>query len=70
VERNKEARREIQSFLRALDSYPACFAIDPKLSFEQHCANVTTERTITSGPDYRLAGGTIPFIRKYTTICP
>lgn len=31
-------------------------------------APVATDLVVTS--IYRLAGGTIPFIRKYSTICP
>jgi hypothetical protein len=33
---NQQVRRELQKFLQALDSYPDCFAKNPKLSFEQH----------------------------------
>jgi hypothetical protein len=36
-ERNRQARHEIQSFLRALKSYPARFAEDPGMSFEEYC---------------------------------
>lgn len=34
--RDEEARREVQSFLHALRTYPDRFACEPKLSFEQH----------------------------------
>jgi hypothetical protein len=33
---DREARNEIESFLRALQSYPERFASEPKLSFEQY----------------------------------
>jgi hypothetical protein len=33
---NERVRLEIQSFLKALDSYPDRFAKEPKVSFEQH----------------------------------
>lgn len=34
--RNAQVRREMQGFLRAIDSYPDRFAKEPKVSFEQH----------------------------------
>ncbi len=33
---NEQVRREIQSFLQALHSYPDRFARNPRLSFEEH----------------------------------
>lgn len=36
VSGNEEACLEIQRFLKALDSYPECFARNPEVSFEQH----------------------------------
>ena len=33
---NEQVRREIQSFLRALDSYPKRFSKDPDITFEEH----------------------------------
>lgn len=33
---NEQVRREIQSFLRALHSYPERFARDPDVTFEEH----------------------------------
>lgn len=33
---NEQVRREIQSFLRALHSYPERFARDPDITFEEH----------------------------------
>ena len=36
VSGNEEASLEIQGFLKALDSYPECFARNPGVSFEQH----------------------------------
>ena len=37
---NKHVRVEIQAFLQALDSYPACFAENPTITFEEHRASV------------------------------
>jgi hypothetical protein len=34
---NEQVRREIQSFLQALNSYPDRFARNPRVSFEEHC---------------------------------
>ena len=36
VSGNEEACLEIQSFLKALNSYPESFARNPRVSFEQH----------------------------------
>jgi hypothetical protein len=33
---NAQVRREIQSFLQALHSYPDRFAQDPRITFEEH----------------------------------
>jgi hypothetical protein len=33
---NEQVRREIESFLRALHSYPERFSKDPGISFEEH----------------------------------
>jgi hypothetical protein len=33
---DEQVRTEIQSFLRALDSYPDRFARDPGVTFEEH----------------------------------
>jgi hypothetical protein len=37
-----DAQREIDSFLRALDSYPDRFAREPYLSFQQHLSSIVT----------------------------
>ena len=37
---NEQVRREIQSFLQALDSYPERFANNPGITFEQHCTGL------------------------------
>ena len=48
--REGEVRREIDSFLRALSSYPDRFAHDPYLSFEQHLFSiVSANRPATAG---------------------
>jgi len=38
--RNEQVRREIQGFLRAVDSYPERFAREPRVSFQQHLCSV------------------------------
>jgi hypothetical protein len=40
--RVQDAQREIDSFLRALRSYPDRFAREPYLSFEQHLSSIVT----------------------------
>jgi hypothetical protein len=37
---NRQAHMEIQSFLRALDSYPERFSREPDVSFEQHLSSL------------------------------
>ena len=40
--REHEAQEEIDSFLRALSSYPDRFAREPYLSFQQHLSSIAT----------------------------
>jgi len=40
--REHEAQQEIDSFLRALHSYPDRFAREPYLSFQQHLSSIVT----------------------------
>jgi hypothetical protein len=40
--REGDAQREIDSFLRALSSYPDRFAREPYLSFQQHLSSIVT----------------------------
>jgi hypothetical protein len=40
--REHEVQREIDSFLRALSSYPDRFAREPYLSFQQHLSSIVT----------------------------
>jgi hypothetical protein len=40
--RENEAQQEIESFLRALRSYPDRFAREPCLSFRQHLSSIVT----------------------------
>jgi hypothetical protein len=40
--RERDAQREIDSFLRALDSYPDRFAREPCLSFQQHFSSIVS----------------------------
>jgi len=37
---NEQVLQEMQDFLRALESYPARFASDPTITFEQHRSNL------------------------------
>jgi hypothetical protein len=39
--RQQEVQQEIESFLRALSSYPDRFARDPGLSFERHLFSIS-----------------------------
>lgn len=34
---DEQVRREIQTFLQALNSYPESFARNPTITFEEHC---------------------------------
>jgi hypothetical protein len=40
--REHEVQREIDSFLRALRSYPDRFTREPHLSFQQHLSSIVT----------------------------
>ena len=40
VSANEQVRCKMQSFLRAVNSYPDRFARDPKLSFEKYCGSL------------------------------
>ena len=40
VSNNEQVLQEMQDFLRALESYPARFASDPTITFEQHRSNL------------------------------
>jgi hypothetical protein len=40
--REREVQREIDSFLRAINSYPDRFAREPYLSFQQHLCSIVT----------------------------
>jgi hypothetical protein len=43
---NQQVLTEIQIFLKALDSYPDCFARDPQITFEQHhCGLISPSKT-------------------------
>ena len=48
--RTLEVQVEVEKFLLALDSYPDRFAIDPRLSFEQHLFSImATEAVFSQG---------------------
>ena len=40
VSGNQQVRREIQTFLQALDSYPDRFARNPSITFEEYCSRM------------------------------
>jgi hypothetical protein len=40
--RERNGQQEIDSFLRALSSYPDRFAREPYLSFQQHLSSIVT----------------------------
>ncbi|HXM64801.1 MAG TPA: hypothetical protein VN950_28315 [Terriglobales bacterium] len=40
--REHNVQREIDSFLRAINSYPDRFAREPYLSFQQHLSSIVT----------------------------
>jgi hypothetical protein len=44
---NEQVRREIQSFLRALHSYPEQFSKDPRVTFEEHRSGLV--QTVKAG---------------------
>jgi hypothetical protein len=37
---DEQVRREIQTFLQALNSYPESFARNPGITFEEHCSKL------------------------------
>jgi hypothetical protein len=54
AERERDVQREVDTFLRALSSYPEHFARKPYLSFQQHLFSLTTYRhTCDQGTDRR-----------------
>ena len=42
--RQKQVRREIKAFLKAIHSYPDRFVKEPYLSFQQHLCSVASEQ--------------------------
>ncbi len=40
VSGNQQVRREIQTFLQALNSYPDLFARNPGITFEEYCSGL------------------------------
>jgi hypothetical protein len=49
----REVQEEIQNFLRAVDSYPACVAKEPRISFQQHLCSIFAVRNNEGGRDRR-----------------
>ncbi len=54
LERERNAQREIDTFLHALSSYPEHFARKPYLSFEKHLFGImTSARAHTADNNHR-----------------
>ncbi|HEX3352087.1 MAG: hypothetical protein ACRD3H_03805 [Terriglobales bacterium] len=53
--RERDAEQEIKSFLSALVSYPARFARQPDLSFEQHLFQLVAGNRV-AGSEHRRRG--------------
>jgi hypothetical protein len=51
-EHQREVQREIDSFLRAVSSYPDRFAREPYLSFEQHLSSIVTATHTEEDPGH------------------
>jgi len=49
--RQREVQREIENFLRALNSYPDRFALNPGISFEQHLFSIASRAAVGVGED-------------------
>jgi hypothetical protein len=50
----REVQEEIQNFLRAVDSYPARVAKEPRVSFQQHLSSIFAARNNEGERDRRL----------------
>ncbi len=46
---DEQVRVEIQAFLQALDTYAACVAADPDITFEEHRASLV-EKALATPP--------------------
>ena len=55
---NEQVRVEIEAFLEALTSYPARFAADPQVTFEEHRASLMLPgRTTPASGQRSVAAG-------------
>jgi hypothetical protein len=55
---NEQVRAEIEIFLQALDSYPARFAANPQITFEEHRASLKLPgRTTPASGQRSVAAG-------------
>jgi hypothetical protein len=55
---NEQVRAEIEIFLQALDSYPARFAANPQITFEEHRASLMLpSRTTPASGQRSVAAG-------------
>lgn len=49
VSGNQQVRREIQTFLQALNSYPDLFARNPGITFEEYCSGLVRTKFVQTG---------------------
>lgn len=52
---NEQVRAEIKTFLQALNSYPARFAVDPEITFEEHRTSLMLPSRTTPASGQRSA---------------
>jgi len=57
VTRKHEVQEEIDSFLRALRSYPDRFTREPHLSFQQHLSSIVTAAHSSGTDEKRRISG-------------
>ena len=63
VSRNRSAKREIRKFLRALNSYTACAAANPDLTFQQYLCSVLTEKAQQESARHHPHDAKVPAFR-------
>jgi hypothetical protein len=54
--RQRDVKQEIENFLNALSSYPDRFAMEPRLSFQEHLINIESEKQGSPGSRRRNLG--------------
>jgi len=63
VSRTRSAKREIRKFLRALNSYTACAAANPDLTFQQYLCSVLREKAQGESAHHRPRDAKLPEFR-------